>query len=214
MLTKEKLAALRQRHDVVEALRAADGTVLALRLFTEEEALRYLEKRAAATTPVERDRGDYEDDGQEELLAAVVYPETSEGRPDVEAVRRFLADWPAFAVVELGGLARSMGAAKILPAELPAEIKAQHPRALAFQVDGQVLALRRLSAMEFRFLEREGGDYRVPAAALAAAARAHLLQPEPEAAAQLFRRYPFLSHTLGIVLHAAAGQRAERFEGE
>lgn len=215
-LTESKLKELRAQWGAVRALKCADGAVFALRRFTPQEALAFVEKRTAAQTQGEAEIADYSDDGTRELLGALVWPQKEDGSPDKAALLDYLEKWPRF-THRLGRLARELGGDNLEIEEdqslLTEELLTAHGRLIGLRVGGRPAVMRRLTLSRFRFLEREQPG-RVPWAALAAAAREHLVLPGKQEAEALFHELPFLPLNLGALLWSAASVRAEEFEGK
>lgn len=197
------------------------GLVLLLRMPTESEVLAFQDKREAARDPANT-RGDFLDDGDEELCACV----TSPGREQLDALLedhplavRHLAD--AFRELAGGGLVLSQDDSLITD-----ELAAAYPRTpsrpgapahslVGLRFGDAALVVRRLARLEVKFLQREtvGAGRRQPSATqLAEAAKQHVVRPADPAA--LWARYPLLAYSLGLLLVELASARLEDGAGK
>lgn len=197
------------------------GLVLTMRIPTESEVLAFQDKREAARDPANT-RGDFLDDGDEELCACV----TSPCRDQVDAL---LEDHP-LAVRHLAEAFRELaGGGQVLSQDdslITEELAAAYPRAqtrpgapthslVGLRFGDAALVVRRFSRLEVKFLQREtvGAGRRQPSAAqLAEAAKQHVVRPADAAA--LWARYPLLAYSLGLLLVELAGAKREDGAGK
>lgn len=194
------------------------GLAITLRQPGQDEVLRFLDKRAASQDP-DNTRGDFLDDGDEELLGCVTSPDRA--RMDAFVEDRPLATAKiAEAFRELAGAGLQLDEAPELVTE---ELRTAHARTdgscplVGFKAGELRLVLRRLSRMETKLLQREtaAAGRKVPSAAqLAEAGRQHLVQPAGEAAAVLWGRYPLLAYSLGLLLADLATAKLDSSAGK
>lgn len=188
-------------------LRLSNDTTITLRKPSEEEVLRYLDKRAKFEAGV-RDSADAFDDGDLELLGCVLSPSRADLEDmleDMPLLNRRLRD--AFLHLSGGALPFRRDDSVITP-----EIKKAAKRCIGVVVDNVPIVMSKIGRFEMKTLEAEMRDAGLKGplpSAIAKTARNHIVttQEEKEKVKNLIDTVPLLLVNMGWELLSAASAK-------